>query len=96
MSVPTAVSVIVIALTREDVETDLGTLLADVVRCGRDCVAGAGIDAARLDCVYLTGGSSALPAFQAMLAQAFPSAELVVGDLFGGVASGLACAAGRG
>lgn len=83
-------------LARETVETDLAPLLAEVVRCGQDCVAGAGIRAPGLDCVYLTGGSSALPAFQARMAQAFPSAELVVGDLFGGVASGLACAATRG
>jgi hypothetical chaperone protein len=83
-------------LSRTDVESDLRPLLADVVRCGQACVADAGIARERLDGVYLTGGSSALPAFQAMLAQAFPGADLVVGDLFGGVASGLACAAARG
>jgi hypothetical chaperone protein len=81
--------------TRADVEQDLSGLLADVVHCGQECLDAAGIAADRLDCVYLTGGSSALPAFQAMLARAFPQAEQVVGNLFGGVASGLACAAAR-
>jgi hypothetical chaperone protein len=79
--------------SRAEVDADLAQLLDDVVRCGQDCVRGAGVK--RVDCVYLTGGSSALPAFQARLAQAFPDAERVVGDLFGGVASGLACAAAR-
>jgi hypothetical chaperone protein len=80
------------AFSREQVDADLASLLDDVVRCGLDCVQAAGIAAGRLDCVYLTGGSSALPAFQARLGRAFPDAELVVGNLFGGVASGLACA----
>jgi len=81
--------------SRDDVESDLAELLDEVVRCGQDCVAAAGLTGERLDCVYLTGGSSALPAFQARLARAFPQAERIVGDLFGGVAAGLACAAGR-
>ena len=84
------------ALTRADVDADLQELLQAVVLCGQSCVADAGVALDRLDGVYLTGGSSALPAFQAMLSRAFPRAELVVGDLFGGVASGLACAAARG
>jgi hypothetical chaperone protein len=71
--------------------TDLWQLLAQVVDCGRDCVRRAGVPG--VDTVYLTGGSSALRPFQRLLAQAFPQSRLVVGDLFGGVASGLAYAA---
>jgi hypothetical chaperone protein len=70
---------------------DLWQLLAQVVDCGRDCVRRAGVPG--VDTVYLTGGSSALRPFQRLLAQAFPQSRLVVGDLFGGVASGLAYAA---
>ncbi len=40
--------------------------------------------------VYLTGGSSALRPFQQTLRAAFPGVALIEGDLFGGVASGLA------
>jgi len=40
--------------------------------------------------MYLTGGSSALQPLQLALRQAFAQAELVTGDLFGGVAAGLA------
>jgi hypothetical chaperone protein len=52
--------------------------------------AGAGLTDASLDAVYLTGGSSALRPFQRALQAEFPSVPLVEGDLFGGVASGLA------
>ncbi|RYF33720.1 MAG: heat-shock protein, partial [Comamonadaceae bacterium] len=45
-----------------------------------------------LDAVYLTGGSSALRPFQHALRKSFSGVPLVEGDLFGGVAAGLACA----
>ena len=49
----------------------------------------AGLTPDRLDAIYLTGGSSALRPFQQLLRQRFPATEIVEGDLFGGVASGL-------
>jgi hypothetical chaperone protein len=61
-----------------------------VVACAQDCVQRAGGADIRLDSLYLTGGSSALRPFQLALQAAFPGVPLVVGDLFGGVASGLA------
>jgi hypothetical chaperone protein len=71
---------------------DLNQLLEQVVRCGHECVARAGLESRHVDSVYLTGGSSALRPFQELLRQQFPESQLVVGDLFGGVASGLAYA----
>ncbi len=65
--------------------------LSRIVACAQDCVALAGISADKLDAVYLTGGSSALTPFQDALRAGFPGVPLVEGDLFGGVASGLAC-----
>jgi hypothetical chaperone protein len=52
----------------------------------------AGLRTTDLDGLYLTGGSSALRPFQALLRREFPQSEIIVGDLFGGVASGLAYA----
>jgi hypothetical chaperone protein len=43
-----------------------------------------------LAAIYLTGGSSALRPFQQALQAEFAGVPLVEGDLFGGVASGLA------
>lgn len=74
---------------------DLGPLLAQVVDCAAACVQDAGLDAGGLDAIYLTGGSSALRPFQQLLRKRFPGTELVEGDLFGGVASGLSYAGGQ-
>ena len=53
----------------------------------------AGLASSQLDAIYLTGGSSALRPFQARLQERFAGTTLLEGDLFGGVASGLAYAA---
>ncbi len=73
-----------------DMAAQLHALLARVVACARDCVAQAGLNAGGLDAMYLTGGSSALRPFQQALQAAFAEVPMVEGDLFGGVASGLA------
>jgi hypothetical chaperone protein len=80
-------------LRADDMERLLAALLDSVVACARDCVGRAGLRSDQLDAIYLTGGSSALRPFQSTLRQAFPGTELIEGDLFGGVASGLAYAA---
>jgi hypothetical chaperone protein len=78
-----------------DMAQDLGPLLEQVVECAASCVENAGLRAGGLDAIYLTGGSSALRTFQKLLQERFPGTAMLEGDLFGGVASGLAYAAGR-
>ncbi|MDR2333276.1 MAG: Hsp70 family protein [Burkholderiaceae bacterium] len=73
-----------------DLEAQLSTLLSQVVACARDCVRMAGV--AQPDAIYLTGGSSALTALRDALRVEFPHTDQVEGDLFGGVATGLAYA----
>lgn len=68
----------------------LGGLLERTVVCAQECVQRAGLRSDQLNAVYLTGGSSALRPFQQTLRNAFPGVPLIEGDLFGGVASGLA------
>jgi hypothetical chaperone protein len=77
-------------LAPADMAVHLGALLARTVQCARECVQRAGLRDASLDAIYLTGGSSALRPFQLALQDAFKGVPLVEGDLFGGVASGLA------
>ncbi|MFT3717982.1 Hsp70 family protein [Pseudorhodoferax sp.] len=79
-----------VALTPRQLAEELAALLAQVVGCAQDCVRAAGIAPAGLQAIYLTGGSSALRPFQAALAAGLPGVPLVEGDLFGGVAAGLA------
>jgi hypothetical chaperone protein len=73
-----------------DLAAHLQSLLAQVVACAQDCVREAELKPSQIDAVYLTGGSSALAPFQQALREAFAQADVVTGDLFGGVASGLA------
>jgi hypothetical chaperone protein len=70
----------------------LDPLLQQVLASAHECVTLAGVQEAAVDAVYLTGGSSALRPFQAALRASFPHTTIVEGDLFGGVASGLAYA----
>ncbi|RZL90838.1 MAG: Hsp70 family protein [Variovorax sp.] len=81
------------ALTADGMAQHLTALLDSVVACARECVRRAGLRDGELDLIYLTGGSSALRPFQDVLRRAFAGVDVVEGDLFGGVASGLAYAA---
>ena len=73
-----------------DMQIHLAALLQRTVACARDCVRKAGLVDGQIDAIYLTGGSSALRTFQRALQAEFPGVALIEGDLFGGVASGLA------
>ncbi len=77
-------------LGMNDMQAHLHGLLARTVACARECVQRAGLTDASLDAVYLTGGSSALSTFQSALQAEFAGVPMVEGDLFGGVALGLA------
>ena len=68
----------------------LAGLLEQVVACAQECVRRAGLGTHAPDALYLTGGSSALRPLRDALARAFPHTPQVEGDLFGGVAAGLA------
>lgn len=79
-----------IPLTPAQLSQELAELLQRVLACARECVSAAGLTDQDLDAIYLTGGSSALRPFQQVLRDGFPGVPLVEGDLFGGVAAGLA------
>jgi hypothetical chaperone protein len=82
------------AMSTADLQGHLAALLARTVACARECVRRAGLRDGALDGIYLTGGSSALRPFQRALQAEFPGVPMVEGDLFGGVASGLAYSRG--
>ena len=79
-----------VGLGLEDMQLHLRELLTRTVACARECVRRAGLTDASLDAIYLTGGSSALRTLQHALQAEFVGVPLVEGDLFGGVALGLA------
>jgi hypothetical chaperone protein len=79
-------------ITQDGLHRSLQAPLVQVVECAQHCVQLAGLPAGGVDAIYLTGGSSALRTLRDALAQAFPAVPQVEGDLFGGVATGLAYA----
>jgi len=81
------------SLTPQDMAEQLADALGKVVASAHECVRRAGLRSHDLDAIYLTGGSSALRPFQDALRRSFAGVKLVEGDLFGGVAAGLAYAA---
>ncbi len=83
-------------ITAAEMAEDLEALLGRVLDCAQECIARAGLKPGGVDAVYLTGGSSALRPFQELLRRRFPDTQVVEGDLFGGVASGLSYVATRG
>jgi hypothetical chaperone protein len=58
-----------------------------------NCLALAEIDADRVDTVFMTGGSSLVPAVEAVIATEVPGASVKRGDDFLSVALGLTLAA---
>lgn len=78
------------SVTPEGLQRHLEGTLDQVVACAQECARRAGLGERGPDALYLTGGSSALRPLRQALARAFPGTEQVEGDLFGGVAAGLA------
>jgi hypothetical chaperone protein len=81
--------------TRAGFERAIRTRTDRLHRTARDCIAAAGLDGAAIDTVFLTGGSSRVPAVRAAIAEAAPAARLATGSDFLSVASGLTQMAGR-
>ncbi|MGI4778510.1 MAG: Hsp70 family protein [Janthinobacterium lividum] len=77
-------------LSPGDMTQQLADLLGRIVANAHECVRRAGLRSHDIDAIYLTGGSSALHPFQEALRCGFAGVKLVEGDLFGGVAAGLA------
>jgi hypothetical chaperone protein len=80
-------------------EVALAGALADdverIVATARQTAIQAGLDAARIDALYFTGGSTGLGLLTRRLAAAFPAARVVRGDRFASVATGLGLQARR-
>ena len=77
----------------------LVSVLADkcdaIQQTARRAVRLAGLSEDRIQTLYFTGGSAALPALRNSFAAAFPDSASVFGDPFGSVAKGLGVKAGR-
>jgi hypothetical chaperone protein len=82
-------------VTRAKFEKSVSEAMARIDHKIRDTVKMAGLAPAELTTVFLTGGSSSIPMLRAIIAAALPASQIVEGDAFGSVATGLAIDAHR-
>jgi hypothetical chaperone protein len=82
-------------IKRDAFETAICDHLERIEHRVRDVLTVSGLKAAGVRTVFLTGGSSGIPAVQAAITRAVPGARLVTGDAFGSVATGLGIDAER-
>jgi len=82
------------AVSRRDFERWIAPTTAAIEACLDDTLAGAGVTAADVDCVFMTGGTAFVPVVRALFEARFGAAKLRSGDELMSIASGLAlCAA---
>ncbi len=74
---------------RIDFERTIAAQADRLYLTARSCIAAAGLGAVAIDTIFLTGGSSRVPAVRAAIARAAPSARLAAGSDFLSVALGL-------
>ncbi len=83
-----------ITATRVDFDHAIEARTDRLYRTARDCIAAAGLDPAAIDTIFLTGGSSRVPAVRTAVGRAAPSARLARGSDLLSVALGLTQMAG--
>lgn len=78
------------SVSRAEFEDWISPELAEIAQCVDGLLDSAGIAAAKVDRVFMTGGSSLVPAVRAIFAQRFGENRISAGGEFISVASGLA------
>ncbi len=85
----------VVEANRDILRAAIDDRLGALARTLDDTLAAAGLTGERIDAVFLTGGSTAIPAVRAVATARTPLATIVEGDLFGAVGLGLGLDARR-
>ncbi|WP_246270396.1 Hsp70 family protein [Hongsoonwoonella zoysiae] len=82
-------------ITVDDLVEAIHASVGRVERALDECLLRAGVPAAAVSTVFLTGGSASIPYVRDRLTKKFSRARIVQGDVFGSVGSGLALDAAR-
>jgi hypothetical chaperone protein len=82
-------------LTRRDFDQTIAQAVQRVAATVSATIEDAGLGAGDITAVFLTGGSTAIPAARQAILQLVPRARVVDGDRFGSVGMGLALEARR-
>jgi hypothetical chaperone protein len=78
------------SVTRRDFEAWIADDLVRIAQAMDQAIAKAGLGFADIDAVFLTGGTSFVPAVRTLFLERFGEAKVHIGDAFQSVASGLA------
>ena len=84
-----------LGIEREQLQQSITDGLGRIEGRVRALLAQAGIAAGAVSTVFLTGGSSGIPAVRDAILRPLPGARVIAGDAFGSVATGLAIDAAR-
>lgn len=84
-----------VLITRESFESYCQDLIDRLKSTIQRTLIIAGIHADRIDSVFLTGGTTQIPAVYQMISSLLPNSKFIVGDIYGSVAKGLAIAAAQ-
>ncbi|QGM97684.1 Hsp70 family protein [Methylocystis parvus] len=85
----------VVAAEPKTLNEAIADQLGSLTRTLGDTLAASGLAGGRIDAVFLTGGSTAIPAVRAAVTGATPKAKIIEGDMFGAVGLGLGLDARR-
>ena len=94
VSLPFIEAGLAIVATRVEFDQAIAARLERLYGAARDCISAAGLGPAGVDTIFLTGGSSRVPAVRAAIARAAPSARMAGGSDLLSVALGLTQMAG--
>lgn len=78
-----------IEVSRQTLQASVEDRLSSLRRASAETLRQAGLQNEAIDVIFLTGGSTAIPAVRAAVTEIAPRARVVEGDLFGSVGLGL-------
>ena len=84
-----------VLISRKNFESYAHHLISNLQNTIQTTLSTAGIKANQIDSVFLTGGTTQIPAVNHMIKSIFENSRLVTGDIYGSVGKGLAIEAAR-
>jgi hypothetical chaperone protein len=78
-----------VEVSRQILQSSVEDRLSALRRASLETLRQAGLPSETIDVIFLTGGSTAIPAVRAAVTEIAPQAKIVEGDLFGSVGLGL-------
>lgn len=78
-----------VQITRQTFEDSIKQETSDIQATMRRTIQDSGVNASDIDVVFMTGGSSQVPIIRSCVTNTLPESEIITGDMFGSVSTGL-------